>query len=105
MLGPQGVALSEVWPYYRRVDLSLLEQDFKVLYAQAPPRVKQKPVSPWLPVDQDVELSPPPVLCLPERCNVSHHDDNGLNLSNCKPAPMKCYLSKSCLGHGVCSQQ
>jgi hypothetical protein len=34
-----------------------------------------------------------------------HLDDNGLNLWTCKLAPIKCCPYKSCLGHGVCSQQ
>ena len=38
----------------------------------------QNIVSSWLPWDQDVELSAPPVPCLPARCHASHHD-NGLN--------------------------
>ena len=47
----------------------------------------------------------PPAPCLHRCCRVSHHGDNGLNLRICKPAPMKCFRSKSCLGHGVSSQQ
>jgi hypothetical protein len=35
----------------------------------------------------------------------SHLNDNGLNLWTCKPAPIKCCFYKTCLGHGVCSQQ
>jgi hypothetical protein len=30
----------------------------------------------------------PPAPGLPEPCHASHHDDNGLNLWNCKPAPI-----------------
>jgi hypothetical protein len=33
-----------------------------------------------LPVDQDGELSAPPVPCLPGRGHTIHHDDNILNL-------------------------
>jgi hypothetical protein len=42
-----------------------------------------------LPVDQDIELSALPVPCLPGCCHASHHDDNGLNLQNCRTAPVK----------------
>ena len=46
-----------------------------------------------LPVDSDVELSALSLaLCLPAYCHVTHHDDNRLNLWNCKPAPIKCFL-------------
>lgn len=33
----------------------------------------------------------------------SYHEEDGLNLQNCKPAPINVYMS--CLGHGVSSQQ
>jgi hypothetical protein len=53
------------------------------------------------PVDQDAELSAPsPAPCLPGHCHASLHDEN-----DCKPAPIKCFLYKSCLGNGVSSQQ
>jgi hypothetical protein len=35
----------------------------------------------------------------------SHLGDSGLNLRTCKSGPIKCCSYKSCLGHGVCSQQ
>jgi hypothetical protein len=57
-----------------------------------------------LPVDQDVELLAPPTPCLPAHCHASHHDNSGLNLRTCEPAPIVC-LYKSCLGHDVSSQQ
>jgi hypothetical protein len=42
-------------------------------------------------LNQDVELSvPSPVPSLPAYCHASCHDDSGLNLCNCKPAPFKC---------------
>ena len=44
-----------------------------------------------LPADQDRELSAPPVPCLPGCHHVCHHGDNGLNIWNCKPAPIKCF--------------
>ena len=34
----------------------------------------------WLPLDEDVELSAFPAMCLPGPCRASLHDDNGLNL-------------------------
>ena len=34
-----------------------------------------------------------------------HHKDNRLNRWNCKTDPIKCFLHKICLGHGVSSQQ
>jgi hypothetical protein len=45
-------------------------------------------VSFWLPLGQDVELSAPPAPFLPALCHASCHDDNGLNLWNCKPVPI-----------------
>ena len=45
----------------------------------------------WLLSYQDVELLAPSITpCLPECCHASCHDDNGLNLWNCKPVPVKC---------------
>ena len=34
----------------------------------------------WFSLDEDVELSLPPVLCLPRCCHASCYDENGLNL-------------------------
>jgi len=34
----------------------------------------------WLPLDEDIELSAPPVPCLPGCCHASCHDDHGLKL-------------------------
>jgi hypothetical protein len=58
-----------------------------------------------LPVDQDIELWAPPAPRLPARCHAFCHDDNGLDLLNCKPGPVKCFSFKSCLVHDVPSQQ
>ena len=58
----------------------------------------------WLPLNEDVELSSPPALCLHGPFHASHHD-NGLKLRAYEPAPIKCCPCKSCLGPGVCSQQ
>ena len=33
-----------------------------------------------------------PAPCLPVSYHASLHDDNRLNLCNCKPAPIKCFL-------------
>ena len=43
-----------------------------------------------LPLEQDVELSVPPVSWLPACCHASYHDDNGLNLRINKPDSIKC---------------
>ena len=43
-----------------------------------------------LPPEQDVQFSAPLAPCLPECCHDSRHDDNGLNLWTCEPAPIKC---------------
>lgn len=60
----------------------------------------------WLQSDQDAQLSAPSwAPCLSGHCHVSCHDDNGLNLRNYKPATTKFFLYKSCLGHGLLSQQ
>ena len=45
----------------------------------------------YLPSEQAVELSAPPVSCLPVHCYASCHDDNGLNLRISKPAPIQCH--------------
>lgn len=44
-----------------------------------------------LPVDQDVAVSAPPVPCLPVILHILCHDGDGLNLSQCKPATIKCF--------------
>jgi hypothetical protein len=45
-----------------------------------------------LPLEQDEELSAPPLSCLPGCCHASYLDDNGLNLRTCKPATIKCFF-------------
>jgi hypothetical protein len=58
------------------------------------PMIKLCPV--WktvslLPMDQDAELpAPSSIPYLPSCCHASHRDNNGLNLWNCKSAPIKC---------------
>lgn len=55
-----------------------------------PPSYPQKTVSVWLPLDQDEEPSVScPATCLLVGCHASCYDENGWNLLNCKPAPMK----------------
>jgi hypothetical protein len=54
--------------------------------------------SSWQPLGQDVELLAPPNPCLPAHCHASCPDDNGLNLWNRKPAPIKyCYFVCVCV--------
>jgi hypothetical protein len=60
---------------------------FEVSYAQALPSVESESLS--AASNEDVELSAPPVSCLPARCHSFHHDDNELNLKNCTLASMK----------------
>jgi hypothetical protein len=68
-----------------------VEVVFDVLYAQAIPSVGHSLL--MLLVDQDVDLSAPSLVpCLPACYHVSHHDCNGLNLQNCKLAPIKFFL-------------
>jgi len=43
-------------------------------------------------------LAPSPAPCLSAHCHASCHDDNGLNLYNCKPVSIKC-----CYVHDVSS--
>jgi hypothetical protein len=62
---------------------------FKVSYAQVMPSMAH---SLLLTMHQNVEILAPPAPCLPGCCHASCHDDNGLNLWNCKPAPIKCSL-------------
>ena len=45
-------------------------------------------------------LSPSPAPCLPALCYASCHEDTGLNLWNCKLAPVKCFP----LEEWLCSQ-
>ena len=59
----------------------------------------------WLPSNQDTELSTPsPVPCLLGYYFASHLD-NGLNLITSKQLQLNVVLYKTCLGHGVSSQQ
>ena len=87
-----------MWPYWRRCGLVqgselLCRQDLEVFCAQALPNVESslllaacgRQVSFWWSSDQDVKFSTL-LVC----CHVSCHDDNGLNLWDCKPAPIKC---------------
>lgn len=53
-----------------------------------PTLVSRIRVSSWLPLDQDVEVWALPAPNLSTSWHVSHHDDKGLNLRNCKPAPI-----------------
>jgi hypothetical protein len=78
---------------------------FEVFCAQATPSVAHSLLS--LPLDQDVVLlASSPAPCLAAWGHAPHHDDNGLNLGSCKPAPiLNVLLYKSCYGHGVSSQQ
>ena len=50
-------------------------------------------------------LSSSPAPCLPAQCDALHHDDNGLNLWTVSQPQLNVFLYKSCLGHGVSSQQ
>lgn len=62
--------------------------DFEVVHAQAILSVTHSLL--LLSMDQDVELSVPSVAsCLPACHHVSCHDDNGLNLCNCKTEPIR----------------
>lgn len=58
-----------------------------------------------LPDDSDVLFLAPPAPCLLITCHIYHLDNNGLNLQNCKLAPIKCCSFKSCHGHCIYSQQ
>jgi hypothetical protein len=41
----------------------------------------------------------------PVCCNAFQHGNNGINLcTNCNPTPFKCFIYKSCYGHGTSSQ-
>ena len=72
----------------------------------SPPGRLQMTVSFWLPSDQNAEFSATfPDTCLPVHCPVSLCDDNERNLWNCKLVVMRCLSFRSCLGHGISSQQ
>lgn len=59
----------------------------------------------WLPLEQDIELSPPSGPCLPGCCHASCFDNNCLNLRTCKPGPLIGCPYTICRSHGVSSQQ
>jgi hypothetical protein len=75
--------LEQVWPCWRK--LITMGMGFETLLLAT-----WKTVCYWLPLDKDVELSASPAPCLPEHCHAFCHDDNGLNLRDYKPAPIKC---------------
>jgi hypothetical protein len=100
----QGVALfgvmdllDLVWPWWTKCVNLWVSCKNLVLAAW-------KPVFSCLPLEQCLTLTSTWALptCI-QLC--SHLDDNGLILWTCKPAPTKCCPYKSCLAHGVCSQQ
>ena len=94
-LGGVGVAFFE--------EVVTVGAGFEVSYVQASPSVVNS--LHLLPSDQDVELSSPsPTPCL-SACHHASHHAKGLNLGDCKPVPIKCFLYKSCHGHGVSSYQ
>jgi hypothetical protein len=85
MCGPQGVTLlgnvsllEELCPCWRKY--VTVGMGFEVLCSDStqcgrdPPAGCLRKLVSWLPSDQDVELSVPPVRCLPVDC---HADDNG----------------------------
>jgi hypothetical protein len=67
------VLLGGVWPCWRKC--ATVGLGFKTLILAS-----WKPVFSCLPSEQNVELSALSVPCLPEHCQCSHLDDNGLNL-------------------------
>jgi hypothetical protein len=91
--GPHKVMCLTVWPIgcgtIRRCGLVggvSVGAGFDVSYAQATPSVAHSLLIPEELSAQSVCLS-----CLPGCCHASYHDDNGLNLRTCKPAPIKCF--------------
>ena len=89
VLGHQGVALFERIRRYSLIGGSMpLGMGFEV--SKSP--FQAQSFSLLLPVDLDVEfLATSLAPCLPG-CYHSSLRDNGLNLWNCKPAPVKCFL-------------
>jgi hypothetical protein len=54
---------------------------------------KPMPRKQLLPTDQNVETSAPSSAPhLPAYCHASCYDDKELNLWNCKPTPIKCFV-------------
>jgi hypothetical protein len=86
------IYILEVWPCWSRC--GVVGRSVSVCHCggglrELPPSCLRIPVSSCLPSEQDVELSAPPAPCLAGCCHASCFDDNGLNLWNCKPAPIK----------------
>jgi hypothetical protein len=61
-----------------------VEVSFEILL-----EVSWKTLCSWFPLDEDVELSAPPVPHLPGCCCASYHDVNGLNLKKKKKKKKK----------------
>jgi len=80
------------WPWW--IGVALLEEMCHQEWAlgfQSPNQTQRHSLSLWLP-DPDVEFSANSSARLPARCHVSHHDDNELSLSVCKPNLIKCFI-------------
>jgi hypothetical protein len=76
-----------------------LEEGFEISYVCSSSTQWGNTVS-LLPLDQNVELSPPTTPYLPAHWHASYPDNNKQNLSNCKSTPIQCsnWLHQNCLG-------
>lgn len=85
--------------------MALLEKVFHWAVGSEVSNAHARPVSYFLPVDSDVELSTTsPVPWLPIYHHAPHHDGNR-RTSETKPAPIKCLLFKNCRNYVVSLQQ
>ena len=74
---------AKIYPVWKRVSSGCLQQT----------------ISFCLPLEQDIEFSSPSLASgLPIHCPASCHDDNELNLWNCKPVTIKCPVLQIALG-------
>jgi hypothetical protein len=59
----------------------------------------------WQPLDEDIELSAPPALCLPGYCHAPTLMIMDWTSEPVSHPQLNVVFYKTCLGHGVCSQQ
>ena len=86
-----------VWPCWRWVIVGV---DFKTLMLAA-----WKPVISCLHSEQNLDLSAPPTPCLPELCHAPSLMTMDKTSGPVSQPQLNAVLYKSCLGHGISSQQ
>jgi hypothetical protein len=98
LVGVGVASLEWMWPCWRKY--VTMGVSFETLLLAA-----WKTVFSWLPLDQDIELSAPsPYTCL-DTAMLPALMLMDLTSETISQAQLNVCLDKSCLGHGVCSQQ